>query len=592
MARNKGRRPANASKPEPETRPAPSGPTAGRASGGGGAANGTAGAVDAHPAPRPAGPPNASAPPVSPASAGPAGAAQPSMTPTAAAAAGQPGRPGAPPSGTPGSSGRPPSGGAGATPGGSGPGGPKQGPPPSGRTPPPANGSHRSFRNGLIGGLVGGLIGGIAAALALSYLLRPDGGELPALRAQVDQLQGTVEGLEGGSATLDQLAGRIDALEQAAPPGIDEELQARLDALQQASPSALNEELQARLDELEQTAPDVADLAGRIEALETSVSAGAEPTAADERIRALQEELAALAARVAAQALGEGDATASDLALLETLQSRLAAVEADLPDPAAAAEFALRLDALAARLDALEPLAEQSAGIQDVLAGLSGRVEGLDDQIEGVPERIDALHAEIEGLSTRIADTEDRVAAAGDRSEQAVALALLTSEIDRAITQARSYEEPLRSLKALGDEDEAVRQAAAELAPGAANGVPSLAQLRQSFEPVAREIVQRARAPEGDSLIDQAAGNLLRLVTVRPVGADVEGEDPAARVARAEAHLAAGDLAAAVAELEALEGPPAEAAADWLAKAKSRLAASAALDRLHSRTIELLTPTD
>jgi hypothetical protein len=79
---------------------------------------------------------------------------------------------------------------------------------------------------------------------------------------------------------------------------------------------------------------------------------------------------------------------------------------------------------------------------------------------------------------------------------------------------------------------------------------------------------------------------------VRPVGADVEGEDPAARVARAEAHLATGDLAAAVAELEALEGPAADAAADWLAKAKSRLAATATLDRLHARTTELLTSSD
>jgi hypothetical protein len=215
----------------------------------------------------------------------------------------------------------------------------------------------------------------------------------------------------------------------------------------------------------------------------------------------------------------------------------------------------------------------------------------LDEQMEGVRERSDALHAAVEELSTRVAAAENRVAAAGDRREQAAALALLTSQIDRAIAQSQSYEEPLRSLAGLGAEDEVVRQAAAELAMGAATGLPSLAQIRQSFDPVAREIVQRARAPEGDSLIDQAAGNLLRLVTVRPVGADVEGDGPAARVARAEAHLAAGDLAAAVAELEALEGPAAEAAADWLAKAKARLAASAALDRLHTRTTELLNPT-
>jgi predicted nucleic acid-binding Zn-ribbon protein len=570
MARYKGRRPADASKPAPATRPTSSGATtAGKA-----AANGTAGAVDAQPAQRPGGPPDPSPPPVSPASASPAGVAQPSMAPTGAAAAAPPGKPGAPASGTQGSSARPPSGGAGAPPGGSGAGGAAQGRPPGVRTPLPGNGSHRSFRNGVIGGLIGALIGGIATALALSYLWRSDpGGELPALRAQVDQLQGTIEGLQGGNATLSQLAGRIDALEQAAPPGIDEELQ-------------------ARLSELEQSAPDVADLASRIDALEASVTAGAEPTAADERIETLQEELAALSANVAAQALGEGDATAGDLALIETLQSRLAAIEADLSSPDAAAELALRLDALAARVDALEPLAEQTAGVQDALTGLSSRVEGLDAQVGGVGERIDALPAEIEGLSTRLAATENTIAAARDRSEQAAALALLTSQIDHAIAQSQGYEEPLRSLAALGDQDEAVRQEVAELTASAASGVPSLAQLRESFDPVAREVVQRARAPEGDSLIDQAAGNLLRLVTVRPVGADAEGEDPAAKVARAEAHLDAGDLAAAIAELETLEGPAAEAAADWLAQAKGRLAANAALERLRARTTELLTPPD
>ena len=66
--------------------------------------------------------------------------------------------------------------------------------------------------------------------------------------------------------------------------------------------------------------------------------------------------------------------------------------------------------------------------------------------------------------------------------------------------------------------------------------------------------MHQAQAPEGDSLLDRATGNLMRLVTVRPVGADAEGDDPPARVARAEAALAAGDLAAAVAEIEALDG--------------------------------------
>ena len=89
-------------------------------------------------------------------------------------------------------------------------------------------------------------------------------------------------------------------------------------------------------------------------------------------------------------------------------------------------------------------------------------------------------------------------------------------------------------------------------------------------------------------MLDRAASNLMRLVTVRPVGADAEGDDAAARVARAEAKLAAGDLAGAVAELEGLEGAAAEAAAPWLAQARARLAAESALDRLRAHTTGLL----
>ena len=132
-------------------------------------------------------------------------------------------------------------------------------------------------------------------------------------------------------------------------------------------------------------------------------------------------------------------------------------------------------------------------------------------------------------------------------------------------------------------------QAVEALRPAAASGVPTLAALRSSFDAVANQIVHAAQAPEGDGLLEQAAGNLMSLVTVRPVGADVEGDSAVARVARAEAALEDGDLAAAVAELEALDGAAAEAAAPWLAEARPRLAAEAALHTLQERATLLLT---
>jgi hypothetical protein len=84
----------------------------------------------------------------------------------------------------------------------------------------------------------------------------------------------------------------------------------------------------------------------------------------------------------------------------------------------------------------------------------------------------------------------------------------------------------------------------------------------------------------------------MRLVTVRPVGADVAGESAAARVARAEAALAEGDLARAVAELEPLEGAADGAAASWLAQAHERLAAQAALAALQDRATRLLSEAE
>ena len=80
----------------------------------------------------------------------------------------------------------------------------------------------------------------------------------------------------------------------------------------------------------------------------------------------------------------------------------------------------------------------------------------------------------------------------------------------------------------------------------------------------------------------------MRLVTIRPVGADAEGDHAAARVARAEARLADGDLAGAVAELEGLEGAPAAAAAPWLEQARTRLAAENALHGLRAHATGLL----
>jgi hypothetical protein len=199
-----------------------------------------------------------------------------------------------------------------------------------------------------------------------------------------------------------------------------------------------------------------------------------------------------------------------------------------------------------------------------------------------------------------VSGAESKLEAAQRNRNRATALALIVGQLEAAIEEARPYQTQVQALTAMtqnganGDAsgDEPIRQAVSALEPGAATGVPSIATLRQSFEPVANEIVHAARAPDGDNLLNRATDNLMRLVTVRPVGDDVRGDTAEARVARAEAALDKGDLAAAVAELDHLEGRPAEAAADWLEQAKARLGADQAVAELRTQATDLLSRSD
>ena len=574
MARTRGRRPAGP--PEPTLEPRAATDPGGHANGSPRATPGQGGRPSpAGGAPSPL-PRTAAGTPNLPGAPGGAGAAGEAGSPGSPGGAGAPraGSPAAPSSGrppdAPGTSPRPdprpdprPSSGAGE---------PSAKSHPPRHAPPPPAASRRSFRNGLIGGLIGGIVGGTAAWAALTWLVPPKAGdELQALSARVEQLGSGVDSLQGDHQALTELSSRVQALKQAPPAaGADQT----------------------------QPGPGLAALTRRVDALEHSPSATASsaPNADLDDLRTRLTTLEGQVASLTTDVAGAGDARTGDVASLEALQSRLGAIESRLPEADAAAH---RIDALSARVDSLEPtgakvgqLAGDVQQIKQQSAAVQSRLDGLTAQVQGVDQQLQALQGDVKGVQGGLAETRSRAATANDRRAQAAALALITSQIDAALGPGKPYEAPLRSLTALGDQDPAVHQAAAELAPGAASGVPSLAALRQSFAPVADEIVQRERAPEGGSLIDRATSNLMRLVTVRPVGADVAGEGAAARVARAEADLDRGDLATAVAEVEALDGPAAEAAAGWLSDAKARLQATAALASLRARVTALLQPAD
>lgn len=261
---------------------------------------------------------------------------------------------------------------------------------------------------------------------------------------------------------------------------------------------------------------------------------------------------------------------------LTDLEHRLAALERD--DGAAAR------DALEMRIAAIEARRPPAAVPERVdLGPLEERMAAL----EATPTAPPDSGAMTAALETRIAALESRPPTISGSAPPTATL-LAVAQLRSALAGSGPFDAPLAALAAVGGDDEDVAAALAVLAPHAAAGIPTRERLRDRFPAVAEMILRNAMAPPGDSWVEGTLARLSGLVTVRRVGGDVQGDSAEAVVARAEARLETGDLAAAIGELETLDGAPAEAAEPWLALARARADADRVLAAIDARAIAAL----
>jgi hypothetical protein len=480
---------------------------------------------------------------------------------------------GAPPSGRP-LTGASPIGEAAQRPGGAASDAADAGPPKAPRR--DAAAAPRTSR-GWLGALAAGIVGGAVAALALSYwALSRDSAQLASLRAQVQGVEQTLADAAGQTGDVAQLTTRLDALESSSGVTAGDDLKGQIEGLKAADAA-----LQKRLDAVQPgpAGAQVRELATKVDQLEAAVAAGGSGGGTSEAVTRQLTELETRLGDLSATIARLEQAAAGDQPELAGLSSRIGALEARLGQAEGASQ---EVEGLAGRVGAV--MQQVTAG-QEQTAGLSDKVGALGSQIGALSTRMDTLADTLQQLQQQATTRENGRALAAS-------LALTVAQLDSALEGGEPFEQVLDSVRSLDSDDPAVVKALDTLQAVAASGVPSLPELRSSFDRVADDIVHAAQAPDGDGLLDQAAGNLMRLVTVRPVGADVAGESAAARVARAEAALAASDLAAAVAELEPLEGAADAAAASWLEQAHERLAAQAALAALQDRATRLLSEAE
>jgi uroporphyrinogen-III synthase len=450
----------------------------------------------------------------------------------------------------------------------------------------------------------------IAAAAVLLFVALAGLATIPAWRTWkgssdqplVTEAPSTEPAASDEPATTDEAASEAPAADEPVPDTAEEPAAAATGEGETAGTEPSAEETAADAT-AEQAEPASAEPAAD-EAATNETSAQAEPATADSDATEAQTGTTEPATADGAGATVTATPSVADTQIDE-LAARLAAIEAGLADTAASAAAPAdeTVAALEQRIAALEA-GGGSPAVADELAALSERITTIEqlliDFMTEVPaESLADVKTEVQRLIDENEGLRNQLATLTERFEQAdsTAFMLAVGRLGVALNAGHPFEAELATLQKLAALDPALasaKPALDTLAPHAADGAPSEIALTARFPDVALAIVQAAQQEgigaqtEEAGWFDRLIGRISELVTVRPVGEDVEGDGPAARVARAEARLAVGDLASAVNELDQLTGAPAEAAAAWLAAAKSRLAVVPAFEALDALALERL----
>jgi uroporphyrinogen-III synthase len=345
------------------------------------------------------------------------------------------------------------------------------------------------------------------------------------------------------------------------------------------------------------SAPDqsaeLAALQGKVDALAQS---GASPDAVNAAVNdakaAIAQEVTAISDRVgkleqSVNTLAQAPATTAAPTLdLQPLQDRIAKLESSLADVAQQAQAA--------------PGAPTGPDLSSDVAALKSANDALTQQLNATHDEIKALQTQQGELSGTVGKLAAQPAGVTPAEQRRTAAVVALSALRGALPLDKPYATNLKAVDALAAADADLQGKLAPaldpLRPLADGGAPTLTQLQASLP--TKVIAEAANAQATTDAVGAEPGwserlinRLSEAVTVRPVGENAEGDGPLAHLARGEAKLKSGDLAAAVAEIGALQGKPADAAAAWLNGAKARLAQDQASTTLDQTATALLAPS-
>ena len=259
------------------------------------------------------------------------------------------------------------------------------------------------------------------------------------------------------------------------------------------------------------------------------------------------------------------------------LQIRLEAIEMDVAETKAEENKIRDVEGR------ISDLARDVSAFRSSLAGLEQRIEaevnenGAESSVANWEERLAALKKEIQDL--RDGFDISAVGGADGRFPFNGGLLLVVGQLRSAIARGTPYADEWDLAKAYAKSSPSVLDTLQRLKARRNVGVPTLTQLEKDFPLVARLLIRAEAAKVSSGWWDQTVLKLSEVVSIRPIGPSVSGNDARAVTARAEAKLASGNLEDAVSMLAEIDTQTGQAAG-WLEAAGAYLEAESCLDEL------------
>ena len=285
---------------------------------------------------------------------------------------------------------------------------------------------------------------------------------------------------------------------------------------------------------------------------------------------------------------------------LGEFESRLSIAEANAKQPEIAANATTQ--AVPATTETATPVTtEEAPAVADTalqtkiaeletklteLTAANTKAEELALAVESLKTQLDTRTKEMEKLSEQVnADTK---LSTYEQQEawKSVSLLVAYDRFKTTLIAGKTFEEEYNELEnAITDMPEA-RHALEKFKAYKKDGIADMATLKSHFSKHLEKALFTNEPKPEDGVWDRFSDNMISLVKVRKVGADRQGTDNEAILARAESALSQNNLSTALEEVAKLQSPVKEVYASWIESAKLREQSATMLDTLKSALVK------